>query len=341
MTMSQTLSQTFESPSQQAVVQNLLKRKAEMDSGDAISAGRRFGLVVEGGAMRGIISGGALVAVSELGLLEGFDEVYGTSAGAINAAYALAGQSAYGLTIYYEDINNRRFINLARLRRVVDLDYLFDEVLVRRKPLNVARVRASRPRLRISVTDVETGEGRFFDNRTPDLNLLKALKAGAAMPVLDNRPVEIAGRRYFDGGIALSIPVEQAIADGCTDILVLLTRPVGYRKTPSRSVARWVERRALRGFGRGFEEAYFNRHRTYNASLDVVFGRASPGRLVNIAVICPGPDDRMVGRITTDTARLKQVAIDSIHRTARCLGFEARATEMVRRIDPDPKTARA
>lgn len=334
------VSQTFESSSQQAVAQNLLKRRAEMDSGGAASDGRKFALVVEGGAMRGIISGAALVALSELGLLEGFDEVYGTSAGAINAAYSLAGQGAYGLTIYTEDINNRRFINLFRLCRIVDLDYLFDEVIGRRKPLNVARLRASRPRLHISAIDIETGEGRFFDNRTPDLDLLRALQAGSAMPVLDNRPVVVAGRRYFDGGIVLSIPVERAIADGCTDILVLLTRPAGYRKSPAPRVVRWRERRVLRKFGEPFVEAYFNRYRTYNASLDIVFGRTPPDRPVNIAVICPGPGDRMVGRITTDTARLRQVAVDSIHRTARAFGFEARAGEMARLIDPGQKTDR-
>ena len=63
--------------------------------------------------MRGVVSAGMVSALEELGLTHAFDAVYGSSAGAINAAYFLAGQARLGTTIYYEDINNARFIDLA------------------------------------------------------------------------------------------------------------------------------------------------------------------------------------------------------------------------------------
>ena len=96
--------------------------------------------------MRGVVSAGMVSALEELGLVDSFDNVYGSSAGAINAAYFLAGQAAFGTTIYAEDINNSSFISLGRMltgRPIVDLGFLIDEVATRRKPLNTARVLAS------------------------------------------------------------------------------------------------------------------------------------------------------------------------------------------------------
>jgi hypothetical protein len=51
----------------------------------------KLGLVVEGGGMRGCVSGGGLQALSDLGLRDAFDAVYGSSAGAINSTYFLSG----------------------------------------------------------------------------------------------------------------------------------------------------------------------------------------------------------------------------------------------------------
>ena len=56
-------------------------------------------LVVEGGGMRGAVSGGGLQALHDLGLRDAFDVVYGSSAGAINATYFLSGQRD-GVDIY-------------------------------------------------------------------------------------------------------------------------------------------------------------------------------------------------------------------------------------------------
>jgi predicted patatin/cPLA2 family phospholipase len=81
-----------------------------------------------------------------MGFTDAFDAVYGSSAGAINAAYFLAGQARIGTTVYYEDINSRSFIDMRRAvfgRPIVDLGFLLDEVAVARKVLDVQRVLAS------------------------------------------------------------------------------------------------------------------------------------------------------------------------------------------------------
>src|SRR4051812_11204339 len=102
---------------------DLLKDRANrLRQGKAPADGRKVGLIVEGGAMRGVISCAALQALEELGMTAAFDQVYGASAGAVNAAYFLAGQAAYATSIYYQKINNTRFIRRMWHRQVVDLD---------------------------------------------------------------------------------------------------------------------------------------------------------------------------------------------------------------------------
>ena len=93
----------------------------------------KLGLVVEGGGMRGVVSGGALIAIERVGLTSVFDEVYGESARAINACYFLAGKAAFGGWIYLEDLTSFRFINPLRRGRTLDVDALIDEVMERRR----------------------------------------------------------------------------------------------------------------------------------------------------------------------------------------------------------------
>jgi len=60
-----------------------------------------------------------------------FAEVYGETAGAINACYFLAGETAFGARIYLEDLKSFRFINPLRRGKILDVDFLIDEVMSR------------------------------------------------------------------------------------------------------------------------------------------------------------------------------------------------------------------
>ena len=101
--------------------------------------GHKIGLAIEGGSMRGTISVGMVTGLEYLGMLDCFDAVYGSSAGAINGAFFVAQQAAYGATIYYQNINNRRFLNLWRGlvgRPVMSLEFLIDHVMQHDKVLD-------------------------------------------------------------------------------------------------------------------------------------------------------------------------------------------------------------
>src|SRR5215467_4969780 len=228
---------------------DLLKERADCwRRGSPSRDGRKVALIVEGGAMRGVISCAALMGLEDLGMTHIFDEVYGASAGAANAAYFLAGQAAYATTIYYQKINNTRFIRRPWHRKVVDIDDLFDSVIGGDRPLRVDRVLASQSRFFITIADACTGEAFLVEAQSSTTPLLTLLKASAAMPLLYNGLVSIDGRDCFDGGLINPLPVLDAIQSGCTDLLVLATRPATFRDcVPSRLEQTLFEMRCARG----------------------------------------------------------------------------------------------
>src|SRR5437899_6385165 len=160
---------------------DLLKERAlQRKQNRAVMDDRKLGLIVEGGAMRGVISCAALLGLEELGMTQVFDEVYGASAGALNAAYFLARQAALATTIYYQKINNTRFIRRLWHRRIVDIDDLFDSIIARGCPLRVDKVLASRSQLFIAIADAQTGEAFLGHAQTSNTPLLALLQASSA-----------------------------------------------------------------------------------------------------------------------------------------------------------------
>ena len=65
--------------------------------------GARIALVVEGGGMRGAVSGGMGLGLDELGLTRSFDAAYGASAGALNALWLVAGRVRVGAPTWVDE----------------------------------------------------------------------------------------------------------------------------------------------------------------------------------------------------------------------------------------------
>ncbi|HET9174388.1 MAG TPA: patatin-like phospholipase family protein, partial [Candidatus Saccharimonadales bacterium] len=131
---------------------------------------RKFGLVIQGGGMRGCYAAGALVPFWELGLIDSFDHVIGSSAGAINGAYFLGADkdSAY---IYLNDLTNKNFVDLLRRGKKIDVDYAVDMVITHKRPINIERLKAAHPKLHVVVTNANNGRREVISDHK-DLELL-------------------------------------------------------------------------------------------------------------------------------------------------------------------------
>ena len=215
------------------VIDIIKRRKKQGSLPGQRSDPHKVGLAIEGGGLRGAVSAGMASALESLGLRDSFDAVYGTSAGAFNGAYFLAGQIAYGTTIYYEDINKPEFASFTRLpsvffrrlKPIMSLDYLETELMSKRKYLDTSAILESPIPLHIVASSVSRAKAIRLSKFSSREQLLGALKATACVPLISGPPIQLDGDEYFDGGLFESIPFDSAIKDGCSHVLVLATRP--------------------------------------------------------------------------------------------------------------------
>jgi predicted patatin/cPLA2 family phospholipase len=257
---------------------SLLRARVARGSRPPHADGASIALAIEGGAMRGVISAGMVWALEDLGYVDAFDAVYGSSAGAINAAYFLAGQAGLGTTIYYEDINNTAFISLGRAlirQPIVNLAYLLDDVARNRKRLDVSRVLSSATPLTVLATDVDDHHARQLGSFTESQHLFAALRASATMPVVAGGPFAYGGRRYLDASITEPIPVPTAEAAGHTHVLALLTRTGGMHPRPSAFDRYYVGPR-LRHISPTLASQYLNRAEPYSALVRAIDAGRGP-----------------------------------------------------------------
>jgi len=250
----------------------------------------KVALCIEGGSMRGVTSAGMVVALEQMGWLGCFDAVYGSSAGALNGAYFVAGQAALGTTIYYEDINHRDFIDLLRPLRgrpILNLDFLVHDVMVKRKALDTGRVIASPIPLIALATDATTGQRHLFRDFADDRDLLCALRAGATMPVFAGPPYQHRRGRYFDALLSEPIPVPAAEDDGYTHILVLLTRPYSAKTRTMSFTDRHLIARRLTKISVELGRLYAGRLEAYNDLLAQIETGTGPRGRANVFAIRP------------------------------------------------------
>ncbi|MGZ4267941.1 MAG: patatin-like phospholipase family protein [Solirubrobacteraceae bacterium] len=210
------------------VVEVLRRRHAEGSRPGSRTDPHRVVLALEGGGARGAVSGGMTLALHELGLVDAFDGLYGSSAGALNAVWLLAPDPAVGLRTWTDEGFQRAYANARnplRRRPFVDVRMLIEGLYETRAPLDWDAVLAHPVSLHPLATDVATGRAVDLAPHITDKRSLQlALRATCTIPLLGGRPVAIGGGHYLDAGLAESIPFRAALDAGATHVLVLRSR---------------------------------------------------------------------------------------------------------------------
>ena len=264
-------------------------------------------LVVQGGGMRGIYSMAVLAEIDRLGWTDRFDHVIGTSAGAINGAYFLAGQAATSVSIYTDVLADSPFIDRRRFWKVVAVDLLMEDLLPRHHPLDERRLRDRGVPLHVGLTREKTAEVEFVRSDEEHVDLWRALHGSSALPVLYNRAVELNGSRYLDGGLVNPVPIDRALEVGATRILVVLTQPADFEAEPPSSWVRWAIRPFVWTQSEAIREVLT--HGTDRRDMQLAELREIDNTsAIEIAVLAPSRPGEMVHRLTTDVHRLRRTA---------------------------------
>ncbi|HZG56323.1 patatin family protein, partial [Paenibacillus sp.] len=265
--------------------------------------GENIGLVLEGGGMRGVYTGGVLERFMASNLY--FPYVIGVSAGACNAVTYLARQRGRNRRVTIDYVDHPDYLsirNWLRGKGMFGMDFIFDRIPNELDPLDYEALFACPETFVVGTTDPETGEARYYGNdvwKRDKATFMAVLRASSSLPFF-SPPVLVDGRLQFDGGVADPIPAARALEDGCERLVVVLTKDASYRIQPfkRRRFAEWVYRRYPR-----LVEAMARRERVYNESMALVRRLESEGR----AIVLQPSQKLPVGRMTKDRASLERL----------------------------------
>ncbi|PJG85579.1 patatin-like phospholipase family protein [Conservatibacter flavescens] len=192
----------------------------------------KVGLVLEGGAMRGMFTAGVLDVFMDHNIH--IDGIVSVSAGALFGVNLPSQQRGRVLRYNLQLLHDKRYMGLhswLTTGNIVNKDFTFYEVPYTIDPFDQTTFSQSHMDFYATLTNVETGLPEYI-KITDVFKQMEVFRATSAMPLV-SKMVEINGQRYLDGGIADSIPLKQCQQLGYDKIIVILTRPLDYRKTPS------------------------------------------------------------------------------------------------------------
>lgn len=232
------------------------------------------GLILEGGAMRGLFTAGVLDVFMENGVA--FDGAIGVSAGAVFGCNFKSHQIGRTLRYNLRFCREWRYCSLRSLLLTGDLygaKFCYYTLPLELDKYDYDAYAADPMPFYVVCVDTETGEAVYQRCDRADGVYRDWFRASASMP-LASRPVEIGGRTYLDGGVADSVPIRYFESIGYERNVVILTQPKGYVKKPSKGLP--VMKRLLKKYP-NMVRALERRHVVYNETSAYVAQREDEG----------------------------------------------------------------
>ena len=258
------------------------------------------GLVLEGGAMRGLWTAGITDVMMEHDIWP--DGLVGVSAGAAFGCNYKSRQIGRAIRYNMRFAKDSRYSGIRSLLTTGDyfnaeFDYhivpkqyeIYDDDAFNRNPMEFIVV----------CTDVETGEAVYQPLTEANYDTYEWIRASASMPLV-SKVVSIQRRKLLDGGVADSIPLAYTESRGYDRNVVVLTQPLGYQKEHNRLMP--LMRFALRRYPEMIKALDY-RHIMYNKQLEYVAQAEREGRCLVIR-----PDAKIpIGHISHNPQQMQHV----------------------------------
>ena len=258
------------------------------------------GLVLEGGAMRGLFTAGIIDVMMEAGVEP--DGLIGVSAGAAFGCNYKSRQPGRAIRYNTRFAKDARYSGLRSLLTTGDYfnaQFGYHIVPKQYDIFDVKTFDANPLEFIVVCTDVLTGKAVYHLMDHVDFDELEWLRASASMP-LASKVVEVGGYKLLDGGVADSIPLEYFESIGYDRNVVILTQPEGYIKQRTKLMP--LMRIGLRHYPEMIK-AMDRRYLMYNRELESVRQAEREGRCLVIR-----PDAKLpIGHISHAPEEMNRV----------------------------------
>lgn len=257
------------------------------------------GLVLEGGAMRGLFSAGVIDVFMENNIE--FNGMVGVSAGACFGCNLKSKQMGRCIRYNKRFARDKKYCSLHSLITTGNLygvEYCYDIVPNQLDIFDKETFFENPMEFYTVATDIETGKAEYTLHERQTGNLFEYIRASASMPLVST-VVEIGGRKFLDGGIADSIPLKFIESKGYDKNVVVLTQPRDFEKTPNKAIS--LIKRVYKKYP-DFVNAMENRHNMYNETLRYIENQEKEGKIIVIA-----PFEKLpVGRVEKNPDKLQE-----------------------------------
>ena len=259
---------------------------------------KKVGLVLEGGAMRGMYTAGILDSFLDNNIK--VDCILGVSAGALFGVNYCSKQKGRALRYNKKYINDSRYMSLKSLIKtgnLVNTEFAYHEVPFKLDIFDEETYSKSKTDFYAVITNIKTGQAEYKKLINVSVQI-DELRASGSMPYV-SKPVKIGEEYYLDGALADSIPVLKCKEMGYEKIIVVLTKPLSYRKKKRPAfIAKMFYKKHP-----NLVNAINTRYIKYNETLDIIIDMENKKE---IFVFRPSKDLK-IKRIEKNTDKLQEM----------------------------------
>jgi len=179
-------------------------------------------IVLSGGGLSCSWSVGAVLGLAEKFKFKNPDILVAGSGSAGTGAYFCSGQLRSIENIWGNLLSSKKFLSFARIGKIMDIDFLIDEIFKKADPLDVSKLQNSKINFQIAATNAKTGKVKFFSDFRK-FDIFEILRASKALPVFYGKKVKVKKEKFSDGRFSsrVDLLLQRAIFFGAEKIIAI------------------------------------------------------------------------------------------------------------------------
>ena len=275
----------------------------------------KVGLLDVGGGLRDAFGAGVFDFLLDNNI--DIPSIVGISAGSANAVNYMSKQRGRSLK-FYTDYDLRKksmsISNYLKTGEYLNLDYLYEEISAENgeNPFDYDTFKKSKTKLLVVATKAKDGKPKVFTNKDIHKDDYEVLSASSCLPIMC-KPRVIDGEEYFDGSISAPIPIELLRKEKVDKIIIILTRPIDFRKDDSKR--KKLYKRLEKDY-KEFTKVLYNRSKLYNDALEEILSKRDD----NILILAPS-STKGLKTLTKDKEKLKKLYEEGYKKAEKIINF--------------------